>query len=71
VLVCNCGEYACRSYAVKIEMSASRIIWSKWAEVPREEARLGELLRPMIFDREQYEAELMRISGEYSRGDQM
>jgi hypothetical protein len=65
VLVCECGEYACRSYAVRVELSPSRIVWSAWAEVPLEEARLGELLRPLVFEREQYEAELVRVSREY------
>jgi hypothetical protein len=65
VVVCNCGEYACRSYAVKVEVSPEQVFWSAWAEVPPEEARLGGLLRPMAFDRDQYEAELNRISEEY------
>jgi hypothetical protein len=65
VLVCNCGEYACRSYAVKVEVTPERVVWSAWTELPREEARLGELLRPLAFDRNQYEAELVRASEEY------
>jgi hypothetical protein len=65
VLLCNCGEYACRSYAVKIKLSPRQIAWSSWAEIPPEEARLGELLRPLVFDREQYEAELVRVSEDY------
>jgi hypothetical protein len=65
LVVCNCGEYACRCYAVKVEVSPEHVVWSAWAEVPPEEARLGGLLRPMVFDRHQYEAELAHISEEY------
>jgi hypothetical protein len=65
VVVCNCGEYACGSYAVKVELLPGRVIWSAWAEFPPEEARLGKRLRPLTFDREQYEADLVRVSEEY------
>jgi hypothetical protein len=65
VVVCNCGEYGCRSYAVKVELSSKRVVWSAWVEMPPEEVRLGELLRPLAFDRDQYEAELIRASEEY------
>lgn len=65
LVVCNCGVYACRCYAVKVEVSPEQVVWSAWAEIPPEEARLGTLLRPMVFDRHQYEAELARVSEEY------
>jgi hypothetical protein len=65
VVVCKCGEYACRSYGVKIELTPNEVAWSAWVEVPAEEARLGPLLRPLTFDRNQYEAELARVSAEY------
>jgi hypothetical protein len=65
VVVCNCGEYACRSYAVKIEVSSDRVGWTAWAEFPPEEARLREPLGPLSFDRAQYEAELTRVASEY------
>lgn len=67
VVVCNCGEYACRAYAVRIVVSAEQVRWSAWAEFPREEARLGSKLQPLSFDRNQYEAELARVSDEYRR----
>ena len=50
--------YACRSYAVKVEVSPEQVVWSAWAEVPPVEAWLGGLLRPMVFDRDQYQAEI-------------
>lgn len=65
VIRCNCGEYACRCYAVKIELSSDKVIWSAWKEIPPEEARLGELLGQMTFLRSQYEAELLRVSEQY------
>lgn len=68
VVVCNCGEYACRAYAVRVEQSHGRVDWTAWAEFPPEEARLSERLRPLTFDRGQYEAELTRVSEEYHRG---
>lgn len=68
VVVCNCGEYACRCYAVKIELLPEWVLWSAWAEVPQEEARLTGLLGSLAFDRNQYEAELIRASEEYKTG---
>jgi hypothetical protein len=65
VVVCNCGEYACRAYAALIVMSSQHVVWSEWAEFPREGARLSEHLRPLCFDRLQYESELNRVSREY------
>jgi hypothetical protein len=64
VVVCNCGEYACRAYAVRVEATSARVTWA-WAEFPPEEARLGSQLPPFTFDRGQYEAELARVSDEY------
>jgi hypothetical protein len=65
VVVCECGEHLCRAYAVKVQVTPGRVVWSAWAEVPQEEARLGDLLLPFEFDRDQYEAELARVSAEY------
>lgn len=65
VVVCNCGEYFCRAYAVRIELSPSRVSWASWVEYPPHEARLREPLSPLWFDRSQYEAEIERIAGEY------
>jgi hypothetical protein len=65
VVVCNCGEYACRSYAVRIELSPDRVAWTAWAEFPPDETRLREPLPPFVFDRTQYEAELSRVASEY------
>jgi hypothetical protein len=65
VAVCNCGEYACRAYAVRIEVSDDRLQWSEWGEFPPEEARVSGLLQPLLFDLNQYAAELRRVAEEY------
>ena len=67
LVVCNCGECACRSCAAQIEIGGDRVSWAKWREFPPEEARLGELLKPMTFERAQYMEELQRVSEEYRR----
>ena len=63
LVVCNCGEYACRAYAARIEVSGRRVLWSAWAEFPPEEARLGGLLPALAFDLVQY-TEALRRAGE-------
>lgn len=65
VVICNCGVYACRAYATHIVVSEQQVAWSRWAEFPPQEARLGEQLQPLSFDRGQYEVELARVSEEY------
>jgi hypothetical protein len=67
VVVCCCGEPACRSYAVQIEVSEDGVEWASWLEVPPEEGRLGDALRPLKFERRQYLSELQRVSLEYQR----
>jgi hypothetical protein len=62
LVVCNCGEYACRAYAARIEVSGSHVRWSAWAEFPAEEARLGGLLPLLTFDLAQYTAALLRVA---------
>ncbi len=65
VVVCNCGEYVCRAYAVRIEVSEQRVMWSEWAEFPSEEPRLSGLLQPLAFELNQYIVELQRVTDEY------
>jgi hypothetical protein len=69
VVVCNCGEPACRAYAVKIEVSEDHIEWAAWREVLPQESRLGDALRPLRFERRQYIDELRRVSDDYRRLD--
>jgi hypothetical protein len=65
VLVCNCGEPACRSIAVRVEVAPGRLAWVGWREFPMEETRLAGMLRRLVFDRDQYLGALERISEEY------
>jgi hypothetical protein len=65
VVLCECGEYLCRAYAVKVQATPGRVVWSAWAEMPEAGARLCGLLRPFEFDRRQYEEELAHVSAEY------
>jgi len=67
VVVCNCGEYACRAYAVRIEIAGGQVKWSEWAEFPPDEPRIGAVLRPLVFDFARYNAELQRTGDEYRR----
>lgn len=67
VLVCNCGEYACRAYAPRIVVSEKQVSWLSWAEFPSTEPRLGNLLAPLAFDLDSYLGELQRVSDEYQR----
>jgi hypothetical protein len=69
LVVCNCGEYACRAYAARIEVSSGRVSWSAWAEFPPEEARLGGLLPPLTFDLAQYTAALESLVAEQRRAE--
>ncbi|MFO0812475.1 MAG: hypothetical protein U0796_04620 [Gemmatales bacterium] len=62
VVVCNCGEYACRAYATRIEVSVGQVLWSAWAEFPPEEARLGGQLPRFAFDYVQYTEALQRVA---------
>lgn len=67
VVVCNCGEFACRAYAVRIQVSGGLVAWSEWAEFPPEEARVGSQFRPLTFDIVQYTAALELVAAEYRR----
>lgn len=67
VLVCNCGEYACRAYAPRIQVSGKQVSWSSWAEFPQEESRLGNLLPSFVFDLADYQHELQWVSEEYQQ----
>jgi hypothetical protein len=67
VLVCNCGESACRSIAVRVEVLEDRVTWIDWREFPPDESRFTGLLCPLVFDRKEYLDELGRVSKEYRR----
>ena len=67
VLVCNCGEYACRAYAPRIQTSEKLVSWLSWAEFPPDESRLRDLLPSFVFDIADYLRELQRVSEEYQQ----
>jgi hypothetical protein len=67
LLICSCGEAACRAIAVRVRVWPSRVGWLAWRQFPAAEACPRTAFSPLLFDREQYEGELVRVSEEYRR----
>ena len=67
VVVCSCGEAMCRAISVKIEVWPNRIAWMAWRQFPTAQSSVSNEFRPLLFDRQQYESELTRVSEEYQR----
>jgi hypothetical protein len=65
VLVCSCGEAACRAIAVVIRVWPSRVGWLAWRQFPATESSACCEFGPLMFERRQYEMELARVSEEY------
>lgn len=65
VLVCTCGEAGCGAVAVSVRVWPEYVGWLAWRQFPLAEAHRNCEFRPLLFSRQQYEAELERVSAEY------
>ena len=63
VLDCSCGCYGCWPFEVKISIKEDRIIWSNF-EQPHRSFEIWNYkdLKPFVFDRKQYENEIIKYS---------
>lgn len=63
ILICECGVAGCWDLIVKISLSDQTVTWSEFEQPHRGPESAGgywnyKSLRPFVFDRKQYEAEL-------------
>ena len=71
ILICECGCAGCWDFVVKISISEKTVTWSEFEQPHRSSDSVSghwhyDSLRPFIFDRKQYEAELNN-KGSYNK----